>query len=103
MYTKKYINNDNFVFFCLTHGCRKLLSAILENSENVKNYFKITHFTIIEHTIKNCYFEEDETFRFVIDTLEHKFNFDVDSANERGTALQLATKYGKTKCCPHVT
>jgi ankyrin repeat protein len=93
-YTKKYINNDNLVLFCFTHGCRRLLSSILENSEN---YFKLNPFTIIEHTIINCYFQEKETLRFVIDILGHKYGFNVNSTNERGeTALHLAAKYGKT-------
>jgi ankyrin repeat protein len=96
-YTKKYINNDNLVPFCLTHGCRNLLSSILENSEKCKNYFKENASIIIEHTIKNCYFQEDEILRFVIDTLQHKYDFDVDSTNERGeTALHIAAMYGKT-------
>jgi ankyrin repeat protein len=94
-YIKKYINNDNCVLFCLTHGCRKLLSAILENSERSNKYLKRNNFTIIEHTIKNCYFKEDKTLRFVIDTL--KYNFYLNSTNDRGeTVLQLAAKYGKT-------
>jgi ankyrin repeat protein len=97
-YTKKYINNDNLVLFCLTHGCRRLLSSILENiKKQSKNYFKLNPFTIIEHTIINCYFQEKETLRFVIDTLGHKYGFNVNSTNERGeTALHLAAKYGKT-------
>jgi hypothetical protein len=96
-YTKKYVNNDNCVLFCLTHGCRKLLSAILENSAKSNNYSKLTNFTIIEHTIKNCYFEEHETLRFVIDTLKNTYNFDVNSINERGeTVLHIAAKSGKT-------
>jgi ankyrin repeat protein len=83
--------------FCLAHGCRKLLSAILENSERSNNYLKLNNFTIIEHTIKNCYFQEDETLRFVIDTIKNKFNFYVDSVNDRGeTVLHIAAKYGKT-------
>jgi ankyrin repeat protein len=94
-YIKKYINNDNYVLFCLTHGCRKLLSAILEKSERSNNYLKLNNFTIIEHTIKNCYFKEDKTLRFVIDTL--KYNFYLDSTNDREeTVLHLAAKYGKT-------
>jgi ankyrin repeat protein len=94
-YIKKYINNDNCVLFCLTHGCRKLLSAILEKSERSNNYLKLNNFTIIEHTIKNCYFKEDKTLRFVIDTL--KYNFYLDSTNDREeTVLHLAAKYGKT-------
>jgi ankyrin repeat protein len=97
-YTKKYINNDNLVLFCLTHGCRRLLSSILENiKKQSKHYFKLNPFTIIEHTIINCYFQEKETLRFVIDTLGHKYGFNVNSTNERGeTALHLAAKYGKT-------
>jgi ankyrin repeat protein len=96
-YTKKHVNNDNCVLFCLTHGCRKLLSAILENSAKSNNYSKLTNFTIIEHTIKNCYFEEHETLRFVIDTLKNSYNFEVNSINERGeTVLHIAAKSGKT-------
>jgi ankyrin repeat protein len=96
-YIKKYINNDNCVLFCLTHGCKKLLSAILENSKRSNNYLKLNNFTIIEHTIKNCYFQKDETLRFVFDTLKNKYYFYVNSINERGeTALHLAAKRGKT-------
>jgi hypothetical protein len=96
-YIKKYINNDNCVLFCLTPRCRKLLSAILENSERSNNYLKLNNFTIIEHTIKNCYFQEDEILRFVIDILKNKYNFYVNSINERGeTVLHLAAKCGKT-------
>jgi ankyrin repeat protein len=96
-YTKKYTNNDNFVLFCLTHGCRKLLSSILENSGKIKHYFKLIPFTIIEHTIKNCYFQQKDILRIVIDTLEHKYGLNMYSKNERGeTALHLAAIYGKT-------
>jgi hypothetical protein len=96
-HTKKYINNDNLILFCLTHGCSKLLSSILENSERNTNYFEKNAWIIIEHTIKNCYVQENETLRFVIETLQQKYHFDVDSTNERGeTVLDLAAKYGKT-------
>jgi hypothetical protein len=90
---KKYIDTENFVLFCLTHGCRKLLSSVLETSQKSRNYFNPNPYSIIKHTIKNCYFQEDETLRFVIQTFEHKDNFVVDSINERGeTALHLAIK-----------
>jgi ankyrin repeat protein len=96
-YISIHINDDNLVFFCLTHGCSRLLSSILENSEKSKNYFKENAWIIIEHTIKNCYFQEIETLRFLIRTLQHKCDFNVDSTNERGqTALNLAEKYRKT-------
>jgi ankyrin repeat protein len=95
-YINEYINNDKFVLFCLTHGCRKLLSFILENSDKITNYFQISPYAIIQHTIKNCYFQENKTLRFVMDTLEHKYDFVMDSTNERGeTALHLAAKYGR--------
>jgi ankyrin repeat protein len=95
-YINKYINDDNLVLFCLTHGCSKLLSSIFENSERSENYFEVNHFTIIEHTIKNCYFQKDETLRFVIDILEHKYHFEVYFCNEREeTALHVAAMYGK--------
>jgi ankyrin repeat protein len=96
-YINKYINDDNLVLFCLTHGCRELLSSIFENSERRKNYFEVNHFTIIEHTIRNCYFQKDETLRFVIDILEHKYHFDVYVCNKRHeTALHVAAMYGNT-------
>jgi ankyrin repeat protein len=97
-YTKEYINNDKFVYFCLTHGCTKLLSSIFEISEENEAYFRrIFPANIIEHTMKNCYFQKHETLCFVIDILIHKYNFYVNSTNERGeTALHLAAKYGKT-------
>jgi hypothetical protein len=92
-YSKKYINNDNLVPFCLTHSCRKLLSSILEKWEN---YFKKHALIVIEHTIKNCYFEENKTLDFVIETLIERCHFDLGSRNKQGkTALHLAVKYGK--------
>jgi ankyrin repeat protein len=93
---KKDIDTENLVLFCLTHGCRKLLSSVFETSQKSRNYFNLNPYSIIKHTIKNCYFQEDETLRFVIQTFEHKDNFVVDSINERGeTALHLAIKYKK--------
>jgi ankyrin repeat protein len=94
-YINDYINNDNLIPFCLTHGCSKLLSSILEISEKIRKYFKLNSF-FIEHTIQNCYFQEKETLRSVIDTIERKYDFDVDSTNEQGlTALHFAAMYGK--------
>jgi ankyrin repeat protein len=94
---KNYINYDNLVPFYLTHGCIKLLSSILESSDKNKNYFKENASIIIEHTIKNCYFQENETLRFVIETLQHDYDFFVDSKNKRGeTVLHFGAKYGKT-------
>jgi ankyrin repeat protein len=96
-YIEKYMNNNISLYFCLTHGCKKLLSSFAEISERNKNVLKLLKFSIIEHTIRNCYFQEDETLRFVIDTLQHIDHFYVDSTNERGeTALHLAAMYGKT-------
>jgi ankyrin repeat protein len=96
-YTKIAINhNDNILFFCLTHGCRKLLSSIHENSDKIKNYFKQIPVTIIQHTITSCYFQKNKTLRFVLKTLQYKYGFEVDSTNERGeTALHLAAGYAK--------
>jgi ankyrin repeat protein len=95
-HTKNVISNDNFYFFCLTHGCRNLLSSILEYSEQAKHFFKEKGSIIIEHTIKNCYFQENETLRFVIDTLQRKYDLKLDSRNKRGgTALHLAAMYEK--------
>jgi ankyrin repeat protein/septum formation topological specificity factor MinE len=95
-YTKKYINNDNFVDFCLTHGCKNLLFVILENSEKSKNYIKENASIIIQNIIQSCYFQENETFRFVIDTLGDKYDFNVECRNALGeTALHFAAKYGK--------
>jgi ankyrin repeat protein len=96
-YIENYINNNNLITFCVTHGCIKLLSLILENSEKSKNYFKENASIIIEHTIKNCYFQLEETLHFVIDTLEDKYDFYVNSINERReTLLHLAAMYGRT-------
>jgi ankyrin repeat protein len=97
-YIKKYINNDNFVNFCLRHGCINLLSSIFENSEKSKNYIKENASDIIQNTIDSCYFQENETFRFVIDTLLDKYDFNVEcTIYERGqTALHLAAMYRKT-------
>jgi hypothetical protein len=39
LYTKKYINNDNFVDFCLKYGCKNLLSSILENSKKKQKLY----------------------------------------------------------------
>jgi ankyrin repeat protein len=72
-YTKKYINNANFVAFCLRYGHKNLLSSIF-----------------IPNKIESSYFQENEKFRFVIDTLDDKY----DSKGE--TVLHLAAKYGKT-------
>jgi ankyrin repeat protein len=92
-YIKKYMNNDTSFQFCVAHGCKKLLSSLLEISERNKNVFKLLPLYIIEHIIRYCYFQEDETLHFVIDTFQH---FYVDSTNERGeTALHLAAMYGK--------
>jgi ankyrin repeat protein len=96
-YTKKYINNDNLITFCVTHGCIELLYLIFENSEKSKNYFKENASIIIEHTIKNCYFQLEKTLHFVFDTLEDKHDFHVNSINERSeTLLHLAAMYGRT-------
>jgi ankyrin repeat protein len=87
-YIEKYINDDNLLFFCLTHGCRTLLPSILENSNLI---------TIIEHTINNCYFQKNEILRNVIETLQLGDYLDVDSKNEQGeTAPYGVAMYGKT-------
>jgi ankyrin repeat protein/uncharacterized UPF0146 family protein len=97
-YIKKYINHDNFEDFCLRHGCINLLSSIFENSEKSKNYIKENASVIIENTIISCYFQENETFRFVIDTLLDKYDFNVECTiyAPGQTALHLAATYGKT-------
>jgi ankyrin repeat protein len=96
-HTKKYINNTNFVVFCLRYGCKNLLSTIFENSEKSKNYIKENASVIIQNTIESCYFQEKETFRFVIDTLDDTYDFNVECTNVPGeTVLHLAAKYGKT-------
>jgi ankyrin repeat protein/uncharacterized UPF0146 family protein len=97
-YIKKYINNDNFVNFCLRHGCINLLSSIFENSEKSKNYIKENALVIILNTIESCYFQENETFRFVIDTLLDKYDFNVDCTIDasRQTSLHFAARYRKT-------
>jgi hypothetical protein len=94
-YIKKYINNDNFVNFCLRHGCINLLSSIFEKS---KNYIKENASVIIKNTIQSCCFQENETFRFVIDTLLDKYDFNVECTiyAPGQTALHLAATYGKT-------
>jgi predicted nucleic-acid-binding protein len=94
-YIKKYINNDNFVNFCLRHGCINLLSSIFENSEKSKNYIKENASVIIQNTIESYYFQENETFRFVIDTLLDKYDFNVEcTIYARGeTSLHLAAMY----------
>jgi hypothetical protein len=98
-YTKKYINNDNFVDFCLKHGCKNLLSSIFENSEKSKNYIKENASIIIKDTVESCYFQEKETFRFVIDTLDDKYDFNMMRYSVytlEETALHLAAMYRKT-------
>jgi ankyrin repeat protein len=99
-YTKKYINNDNFVDFCLRHGCKNLLSSIFESSEKSKNYIKENASIIIEKTVESCYFQEKETFRFVIDTLDDKYDFNTmyyySEYASKETALHLAARYRKT-------
>jgi ankyrin repeat protein len=97
-YSKKYINNDNFMVFCLTHGCKNLLSSILENSTKNNNYIKKNASIIIQIAIENCYFQENETFRFVINTLADKYDFNVECTRYalEKTALHLAANYGKT-------
>jgi ankyrin repeat protein len=95
-YTKKYINNDNFVHFCLSHGYKNLLFSIFENSEKSKNYIKKNASVIIGNIIESCYFQENETLRFVIDTLDDKYDFNVECGYAPGeTALHLAAMYGK--------
>jgi ankyrin repeat protein len=92
-----YMNNDNLIPFCLTHGCSKLLSFIIANNQKSADYFEENASIIIEHTIKNCYFEEKKMLRFVIDTLINKWEFNLNSRNKQGeTVLHLAVKYGKT-------
>jgi hypothetical protein len=102
LYTKKYINNDNFVDFCLKHGCKNLLSSIFENSIKSKNYIKENASVIIQEIIKSCYFQETETFRFVIDTLDDKYDINVECTKYATgeTALHLAAMYRKT-CGPN--
>jgi ankyrin repeat protein len=96
-YTKKYINNDNFVDFCLVHGCKNLLSLIFENSEKSKNYIKENASIIIRNIIQYCHFQEDETFRFVTDTLGDKYDFNVECRNaQEETALHFAAMHSKT-------
>jgi ankyrin repeat protein len=96
-YTKKYINNDNFVDFCLVHGCKNLLSLIFENSEKSKNYIKENASIIIRNIIQYCHFQEDETFRFVTDTLGDKSDFNVECRNaQEETALDFAAMHSKT-------
>jgi hypothetical protein len=100
-YTKKYINNDNFVDFCLTHGCKNLLSSIFENSEKSKNYIKENASVIIRNIIKSCYFQENETFRFVIDTLGDKYDFNVECRMHKKKLfyilLQCTVKHMRSK------
>ncbi|XP_068915792.1 uncharacterized protein [Tenebrio molitor] len=96
-YTKKYINNDNFVDFCLGHGCKNLLSSIFEYSEKSKNYIKENASIIIRNIIQYCHFQEDETFRFVIDTLGDKYDFNVECRNaQKETVLHFAAMQSKT-------
>ncbi|KAJ3616490.1 hypothetical protein MTP99_019825 [Tenebrio molitor] len=98
-YTQKYINNNNFVDFCLKHGCKNLLSSIFESSEKSKNYIKENASIIIQNTVKSCYFQEKETFRFVIDTLDDKYDFNsmyYSGYAPKETALHLAAMYRKT-------
>jgi ankyrin repeat protein len=96
-YTKKYINNDNFVDFCLGHGCKNLLSSIFEYSEKSKNYIKENASIIIRNIIQYCHFQEDETFRFVIDTLGDKYDFNVECRNaQEETVLHFAAMHSKT-------
>jgi ankyrin repeat protein len=96
-YTKKYINNDNFVDFCLGHGCKNLLSSIFEYSEKSKNYIKENAPIIIRNIIQYCHFQEDETFRFVIDTLGDKYDFNVECRNaQKETVLHFAAMHSKT-------
>jgi ankyrin repeat protein/uncharacterized UPF0146 family protein len=96
-YTKKYINNDNFVDFCLGHGCKNLLSSIFEYSEKSKNYIKENASIIIRNIIQYCHFQEDETFRFVIDTLGDKYDFNVECRNaQKETVLHFAAMHSKT-------
>jgi ankyrin repeat protein/uncharacterized UPF0146 family protein len=96
-YTKKYINNDNFVDSCLRHGCKNLLSSIFEYSEKSKNYIKENASIIIRNIIQYCHFQEDETFRFVIDTLGDKYDFNVECRNaQKETVLHFAVMHSKT-------
>jgi ankyrin repeat protein len=96
-YIKKYINNDDFENFCLRHGCINLLSSIVEKSEKSKNFIIENASVIIRNTIVRCCFQENETLRFVIDTLLDKYDFNVDcTIDEPGkTALHLAATNGK--------
>ncbi|CAH1383178.1 unnamed protein product, partial [Tenebrio molitor] len=88
---------DNFVDFCLVHGCKNLLSSIFENSEKSKNYIKENASIIIRNIIQYCRFQEDETFRFVIDTLGDKYDFNVECRNaQKETVLHFAAMHSKT-------
>jgi predicted nucleic-acid-binding protein len=88
-YTKKYINNDNFVDFCLSHGCKNLLYSIFENSEKNKNYIKEK--VIIRYIMQSCYFQENKTLRFVIDTLDDKYDFNLAAKFEKANAIEIFT------------
>jgi predicted nucleic-acid-binding protein len=90
-YTKKYINNDNFLDFCLSHGCKNLLYSIFENSEKNKNYIKENVSVIIRYIMQSCYFQENETLRFVIDTLDDKYDFNLAAKFEKANAIQIFT------------
>jgi hypothetical protein len=91
-YIKKYINND-FVNFCLRHGCINLLFSIVENSEKSKNYIKENASVIIQNTIVGRYFQENETFRFVIDSLDDKYDFNVER-----TKIYIRRNYSTFSC-----
>jgi ankyrin repeat protein len=86
------------VDFCLRHGCINLLSSIFENIEKSKNYIKENASVIIQNTIGSCYFQENETFRFVIDTLLDKYDFNVECTiyAPGETTLHLAAMHRKT-------
>jgi ankyrin repeat protein len=49
----------------------------------------------IPNKIESSYFQENEKFRFVIDTLDDKYDFNVECLIGE-TVLHLAAKYGKT-------
>jgi ankyrin repeat protein len=103
-YTKNYQNNSEFIHFCLTHGCKILLSSVINDSVDTKNIIEENFCNFIEHTILNCYYKESGTLRYLIDTFGASHRsvkgnkcFDVNYINKEGlTPLHLTVKHKKT-------
>jgi ankyrin repeat protein len=121
-YIKKHKNNSVFCHWCLTHGCKNLLSLMIDSNKKSEDIIRRDSCYLVQHTIKNCYFQEGETLRYLIDILRgiprrrfkshlvpkcsclnlrryrngnHDKHFDVNFTEERESFLHFAIKCEK--------